>query len=172
MMVQIKSFQLEDSMQEMVEPDPMKYKTFNDFFAREIKESARPIAEPENDLVVSSPADCRLTAWPTVDLARKYWIKGSGFTVGRLLDDEALAQSFEGGSIIIARLAPQDYHRWHAPVSGTVMTIHDIPGAYYTVNPQAINQPGLMDVFCAYPKNPICVTLAILLRSSTSFNEC
>lgn len=159
-------------MQDMVEPDPTKYRTFNDFFAREIRESARPIAESGNDLVVSSPADCRLTAWPTVDLARKYWIKGSGFTLARLLDDEALAQSFEGGSIIIARLAPQDYHRWHAPVAGTVTTIQDIPGAYYTVNPQAINQPGLMDVFCSYPTHSSCLSLAIMPRSSTSFNAC
>jgi phosphatidylserine decarboxylase len=135
-------------MQEMVEPDPTKYKTFNDFFARQIKESARPIAEPENDLVVSAPADSRTTVWPTVDLATKYWIKGFGFTLGRLLDDEALAQIFEGGSLMVARLAPQDYHRWHAPVSGSVTSINDVPGAYYTVNPQAINQPGVMDVFC------------------------
>ena len=49
---------------------------------------------------------------------------------------------------MIARLAPQDYHRWHAPISGTVEGILDIPGAYYTVNPQAINQPGTLDVFC------------------------
>jgi phosphatidylserine decarboxylase len=50
--------------------------------------------------------------------------------------------------MVIARLAPQDYHRWHAPVSGTVQAIKDIPGAYYTVNPQAINEPGTLDVFC------------------------
>lgn len=55
---------------------------------------------------------------------------------------------FEGGSMVIARLAPQDYHRWHAPVAGEVVSITDIPGAYYTVNPQAINEPGTLDVFC------------------------
>src|SRR5271163_224636 len=44
--------------------------------------------------------------------------------------------------------ALQDYHRWHAPISGTVENIIDIPGTYYTVNPQAINQPGVLDVFC------------------------
>jgi phosphatidylserine decarboxylase len=132
----------------MVEPDPNAYPTFNAFFAREIKESARPIAEPENDLVTSSPADCRLTAFPSVDLATKYWIKGYGFTLERLLGSPELAAQFNGGSLVIARLAPQDYHRWHAPVSGTVRGIKDIPGAYYTVNPQAINEPGTLDVFC------------------------
>ena len=150
-----------------VQPDPTKYNTFNEFFAREIKESARPIAEPDNDSVVSSAADCRLTTWPTVDLATKFWIKGFGFTLPKLLGSAQLADSFDGGSILIHRLAPQDYHRWHAPVSGTVVSITDIPGryvaqssspalctnttnkhSYYTVNPQAINEPGTLDVFC------------------------
>lgn len=144
----IESFGLQSTMQEMVEPDPSKYKTFNDFFAREIKESARPIAEPENARAVSSPADCRITTFPTVDLATKYWIKGFGFTISRLLGGDDLAKKFEGGSIAVARLAPQDYHRWHSPVNGKVDSITEIPGAYYTVNPQAINEPGTLDVFC------------------------
>ena len=144
----IDSFNLKDTLSEMKEPDPNKYATFNDFFAREIKASARPIDEPGNDLVTSSPADCRLTAFPTIDLATKYWIKGFGFTLDALLGDTHLAKQFDGGSIVIARLAPQDYHRWHSPVSGTVENIKDLPGAYYTVNPQAINEPGTLDVFC------------------------
>jgi phosphatidylserine decarboxylase len=144
----IQSFKLEETLHEYVEPDPNKYPTFNHFFAREIKESARPIVSPENEHATSSPADCRLTAFPSIDLATKYWIKGFGFTLERLLGDAELAKQFEGGSLVIARLAPQDYHRWHAPVSGTVREIREIPGAYYTVNPQAINEPGTLDVFC------------------------
>lgn len=106
------------------------------------------ISDSFQDLVVSSPADCRLTVFPTVDLAKKYWIKGFGFTVSKLLGSDDLANSFEGGSVVIARLAPQDYHRWHSPVSGIVESITEIPGAYYTVNPQAINEEGTLDVFC------------------------
>jgi len=158
----IESFNLQDSLSDMVKPDPNSYSSFNEFFAREIKESARPIAEPENDLVTSSPADCRLTAFPTVDLATKYWIKGFGFTLERLLSSPELAAQFDGGSIVIARLAPQDYHRWHAPVSGTVTGITDIPGSYYTVNPQAINEPGTLDVFCENKRS-----VMTLQRSST-----
>ena len=158
----IQSFNLQDSLSEMVEPDPTKYATFNDFFAREIKESARPIAQPDDEFTTSSPADCRLTAYPTIDLATKYWIKGSGFTISKLLQDPALASQFEFGSIVIARLAPQDYHRWHAPVSGTVESITEIPGAYYTVNPQAINESGTLDVFCENKRS-----VMLLKRSST-----
>lgn len=144
----IESFHLESTLPELKKPDPAQYKTFNEFFARELNPDARPVAEPGNDKVVSSPADCRLTVFPTIDLATKYWIKGFGFSLERLLDSAELAKQFEGGSICIARLAPQDYHRWHAPVSGKVTGITDIAGTYYTVNPQAINEAGTLDVFC------------------------
>ncbi|KAM0710962.1 hypothetical protein Q7P35_001701 [Cladosporium inversicolor] len=144
----IKFFKLQDSLSELVEPDPTKYATFNEFFARELKPSARPIADPEDSLIISSPADCRLMIFDPVDLATKYWIKGYGFTIAKLIRDEGLAPHYAGGSITIARLAPQDYHRWHSPVSGFIYSITDIAGTYYTVNPQAINQVGTLDVFC------------------------
>lgn len=144
----IRSFGLEGSLEELVEPDWRKYATFNDFFSREIRADARPVAEMADGTVVSSAADCRFTAYPTVDLATRYWIKGFGFTVAKLLDSTTEAGTFEGGSLVIQRLAPQDYHRWHAPVDGTVVSIREIPGTYYTVNPQAINQEGTLDVFC------------------------
>lgn len=146
----------------MKQPDPTKYATFNEFFAREIKEEARPIADLHDDLVVSSPADCRLTAYPTVDLATKYWIKGHGFTLERLFNSTQLAEHFDGGSLVIARLAPQDYHRWHSPVSGTVESFNEISGAYYTVNPQAINESGTLDVFCENKRS-----VMTMKRSST-----
>lgn len=40
--------------------------------------------------------------------------------------------------------------------------IIDIPGAYYTVNPQAINEPGILDVFCENKRSVMTVR-----RSST-----
>lgn len=144
----IESFQLQDTLSQLKEPDPDKYATFNEFFAREIREDARPLDNPDDKRVTSSPADCRLMAYPTIDLATKYWIKGVGFTLEKLLGSADLAQTFDQGSIVVARLAPQDYHRWHSPINGKVRSVNLIPGAYYTVNPQAINEEGVMDVFC------------------------
>lgn len=158
----IQSFNLEDSMKEMVKEDPNDYATFNEFFSREIKPEARPVAEPDNELVTSSVADCRMTAFPTIDLATRYWIKGTGFTLAELLGSQELAEYFDGGSIVIARLAPQDYHRWHSPVTGTIDSIKQIPGTYYTVNPQAIKQSGTLDVFCRNRRD-----VAIINRDAT-----
>ncbi|KAJ4390114.1 hypothetical protein N0V93_007587 [Gnomoniopsis smithogilvyi] len=158
----IESFDLQDSLVQLKEPDPAKYKTFNEFFGRELRPDARPIDEPGNDKVVSCVADCRLTTYPTIDLATKYWIKGYGFTLEKLLGSAELASQFDGGSIAIQRLAPQDYHRWHSPSDGSVLAINEIPGALYTVNPQAINEEGTMDVFCENKRS-----VMIFKRSST-----
>lgn len=144
----IRDFNLQNTLQDLLEPNPEAYPTFNSFFARHVKPSARPITEPSDPLVLSSPADCRLTVYPTTDLATKYWIKGYDFTLARLLNSPTLAQKFNNGAIAIARLAPQDYHRFHSPVDGVVESITDIPGTYYTVNPQAVRHPGILNVFC------------------------
>jgi len=75
------------------------------FFARQIRPEARPIDDPNDLNVVSSPADCRLTAFPTTDAATKYWIKGYGFTLSKLLGSDEMAARFAGGAMVIARLA-------------------------------------------------------------------
>ena len=70
--------------------------------------------------VLVSPADCRLGAFPSVMAATKLWIKGNRFTVEELLGPELTheAPNFLGGSVVVCRLAPQDYHRWHMPCEG------------------------------------------------------
>ncbi|KAK1222118.1 hypothetical protein PQX77_015042 [Marasmius sp. AFHP31] len=131
------------SLDELLEPDVKKYSTFNEFFYRKLKPGARPIQHAEDSLSICSGADCRLVVYPTIDLAKQFWVKGSNFTVPNILNlppDSAKVQSFAGGSVAIFRLAPQDYHRFHCPIDGVVGEIDNIEGQYYTVNPQAINQ--------------------------------
>eukprot|EP01083_Nonionella_stella_P146624 461395_1 len=125
------------------------FKTFNDFFARGIDADAhRPLALPADDNVISSPADCRMMLWDSILDSTQVWIKGSRFTLESLCgsgDHRVDLNKYHGGAFVIARLAPQDYHRWHYPLSGTVVNIHAIDGALYTVNPIAINKP--VDVY-------------------------
>ncbi|ETW83451.1 hypothetical protein HETIRDRAFT_474586 [Heterobasidion irregulare TC 32-1] len=121
--------------------DPISsFKTFNEFFYRKLKMSARPIDEAENPNRLVSAADCRLMAFETVNEATRLWIKGREFTVARLLGDAYKGQTerYQGGALAIFRLAPQDYHRFHSPVDGTIGPMTYISGEYYTVNPQAI----------------------------------
>lgn len=48
---------------------------------------------------------------------------------------------------MIARLAPQDYHRFHSPVTGELQKFSFIKGNYYTVNPIAVKENSV-EVFC------------------------
>ncbi|CDR45926.1 RHTO0S11e06370g1_1 [Rhodotorula toruloides] len=127
------------NMEEVLDP-LSSFKTFNEFFYRKLKPDARPVSDPEDPRTVVSCADCRAMFFQTVDDATSIWIKGREFTVARMLGDyyKDKAPQYEGGSLAIFRLAPQDYHRYHSPVDG-IMGHHDyIAGQYYTVNPMAI----------------------------------
>jgi len=123
------------------------FKTFNEFFYRKLKPDARPVAQLEDATVLVSGADCRMMAFETVQQATKLWIKGREFTISRLLGPQYAheAPKYNGGSLAIFRLAPQDYHRFHSPVDGTIGPMTYISGEYYTVNPQAIRSP--LDVY-------------------------
>ncbi|KAI9635579.1 phosphatidylserine decarboxylase-domain-containing protein [Dioszegia hungarica] len=141
----INTYQL--PLDELLVSDLTKYPTFNAFFSRRLKATARPITSPSDPLIITSPADCRLTVFSSVDQAKKLWIKGQEFSIQSLLvGDDKADKSFSaltedpGCSIAVARLAPQDYHRYHSPVEGTVVSIKDIHGELYTVNPQAVNE--------------------------------
>ncbi|KAN0126296.1 Phosphatidylserine decarboxylase domain containing protein [Lactarius tabidus] len=127
------------SVDDILEPLP-SFKTFNEFFYRKLKPDARPVEMPDDQTRLVSGADCRLMAFETISEATKLWIKGREFTVARLLGDayKDQVERYEGGALVIFRLAPQDYHRFHSPVDGTIGPMTYIAGEYYTVNPQAI----------------------------------
>jgi len=129
-----------------IRDDMQSFSNFNEFFYRKLKPDARPLAYPGNDSIIVSPADCRLNVFHTIEQATQIWIKGESFSLQSLLQDEMMAGLFEGGSMLIARLAPQDYHRYHSPVRGKLDAFKPIDGTYYTVNPIAVN--GDVDVFC------------------------
>ncbi|KAM1135322.1 hypothetical protein EV2_045492 [Malus domestica] len=115
------------------------FKTFNEFFVRELKPGARPIACMDRDDVAVCAADSRLMAFKSVDESLRFWIKGRKFSIHGLLGKDQCSSGFIDGSLVIFRLAPQDYHRFHFPVSGTIQKIVNIPGCLYTVNPIAVN---------------------------------
>jgi len=122
------------------------YRTFNEFFFRKLKPSARKIDGASDEKVVVSPADCRLSVFTSIERAHELWIKGKNFSLDHILQDKELSDYFEGGSIAVCRLAPQDYHRFHVPVDGTCTKRKAVNGTYMTVNPIAVNQT-IVDVY-------------------------
>lgn len=117
-----------------------EYANFNAFFSRKLRPGARPVAAPGDPGVVVSPADCRLAAFESQSEACDLWVKGEAFSLDALLGPAhaELAAALEGGPILVCRLAPQDYHRFHAPLAGVVEALTEIDGSLYTVNPLAV----------------------------------
>jgi len=117
--------------------DPVEsFRTFNDFFHRKLKPAARPIiADPK---AIALPADGRHLVIPDASQCRDLFVKGSRFDMAALLRDPALAQRFAAGSVLISRLCPTDYHRFHFPCDGTPDTPRLINGALYSVSPIAL----------------------------------
>ncbi len=119
---------------------PFAYASFNDFFYRALKPGARPLAAPDDDRVAVLPADGRHLAFPNVDAATGFYAKGQRFNLAAFLGDEALAREFAGGAMLISRLCPVDYHRFHFPVAGTPGEARLINGWLYSVSPIALRR--------------------------------
>lgn len=122
---------------------PDSFATFNDFFYRKLKPEARPIdANPRS---VVFPADGRHLILENIAACEDFFIKGTRFDLAALLGDAALARKFAQGTMIISRLCPVDYHRFHFPCDGTPTTPVLLNGPLYSVSPIALKQrPGIL----------------------------
>ncbi len=131
-------------MSEAQNEDIGSYKTFNDFFVRELKSASRPIIVDSEVLV--SPADGRVFAWQNIDATKLLQVKGSYYSLIDLFRDKDLALEYEQGTCIIIRLCPSDYHRFHFPDSGTPSSSTKVEGNYYSVNPLALHK--ITNLYC------------------------
>lgn len=120
------------------------WKTFNQFFYREFNDAdpktgispLRPIAEPNNNTTIVSPADCTFKAYYPIDKngnVDEITLKGTHTigTVDELLEFSKYGEHFYGGTFIHYFLSPFDYHRFHTPVSGEILEILPVQGKVY-----------------------------------------
>ena len=111
------------------------YTSFNDFFYRKLKPGARPLAEGN---VVVLPADGRHMGWHDAATMQSVFIKGQKFDLPALLGSEELAEKYEHGTVVLSRLCPVDYHRFHFVAEGTPEKAHLIPGPLASVSPYCL----------------------------------
>ena len=114
-----------------------KFNSFNDFFTRELKPGARPV-DTCSDVVVS-PADGKILVFEDVE-NKDFFVKGYRFNLYEFLGDSSLAGRYKTGVLMIIRLAPPDYHRFHFPVNGNISHLKKIKGDYYSVSPLALRK--------------------------------
>jgi len=132
----IRDFKLDPS--EFAEPDPQAYRTFNEFFYRKLKPSARPI-DPRPEMAVL-PADGRHLGFPDAGAVKGVFAKGQTFDIPALVADRALGERYARGTVVCSRLCPVDYHRFHFPVAGTPGAPTLTNGPLYSVNPFALRR--------------------------------
>jgi phosphatidylserine decarboxylase len=109
------------------------FASFNDFFIRKLKPSCRPISSAP----LVCPADGRYLVYPQFS---QFVVKGQSFSLDEFLGDPTLAAHYAKGSMVIARLCPTDYHRFHFPCPATPSSPHLINGSLFSVNPLALRK--------------------------------
>ena len=131
----IKEYELDAS--EFVRPVD-DFANFNEFFFRQLKPEARPIDSHVDSVVF--PADGRHLCVPDLSQCEGLFVKGQMFSLRELLADDTLAEQYASGSLLLSRLCPVDYHRFHFPAAGIPGTTRLINGPLYSVNPIALRQ--------------------------------
>lgn len=107
-----------------------QYPSIGDFFIRELKPGARPLAD---DPVVH-PADSKISQIGIISDGQMIQAKGLKYSVQEICQDLEAFKKYEGGLFVTYYLCPTDYHRVHAP---TDMNIHQVtyaPGELWPVN--------------------------------------
>lgn len=112
------------------------YSSFNNFFIRKFKEGKREF----NKNLSIMPAFCEARYFghestvPNLNVP----VKGKFLTAKKLLDGPTWEKTFENGPILVARLCPVDYHRFHYPDDGKILDQYHLSGEYHSVNPLAL----------------------------------
>lgn len=111
-----------------------EFASFNDFFTRELKPGARPLADA--DRYILSPADGAVSQLGPIRDGRIIQAKGRDYSVEELLGDQTGdAHRFDGGQFVTIYLSPRDYHRVHMPAAGVLQSSVYLPGKLFSVNP-------------------------------------
>ena len=137
----IKKYQVD--MSEAMESDPSHYKTFNEFFTRELKDGVRPVCQDDCHLAMS--VDGTVSQLGKIEYDQIFQAKGHSYSLTALLGGNPdIAEPFKNGDFATIYLSPKDYHRIHMPMDGVLTDMIYVPGELFSVNPLTTeNVPGL-----------------------------
>lgn len=118
------------------------FKSFNQFFKRDLKPGARPIDDVTDNSVLVSPADGIINM-----IANELQLDSEISTKGRmtmsltaLLNNSEYAKKFIGGSAMAVFLMPDNYHHYHAPISGSIVESNE------DVGDRLFGMPDMLDM--------------------------
>jgi phosphatidylserine decarboxylase len=124
-------------IKEFADP-PGSFRTFNEFFHRRLLAGSRPVDPDPNAIVF--PADGRHLGFPDLSRIDGVFVKGQRFDLARLLGDDNRAARYAHGTLVLSRLCPVDYHRFHFSLAGRPSAAALLNGPLYSVNPIALRR--------------------------------
>jgi phosphatidylserine decarboxylase len=125
------------NFEELFECDPTAphygFKSWDHFFTRHFRADKRPVAAPHDwNVIVNACESKPYNVARNVSARDKFWIKGQPYSVMDMLAQDPLHTHFVGGTVYQAFLSALSYHRWHAPVSGTIKKAYVVDGTYFS----------------------------------------
>ena len=108
------------------------FKTFNDFFIRELRSDYISFASGFNTLC--SPCEAQLKIVRCQRVSDKFTIKGVSFELGRIIGNREIENRFHNFDLCSFYLAPQYYHRFHFPVDCEWLNHYVLGNRLFAVN--------------------------------------
>ena len=106
------------------------FKSFNEFFIRDLIPGARRVDQVDDPSVLVSPADGVINMIANeLTLDTQLPTKGmKTMSLNQLLEHSKYADKFVGGTAMAVFLMPDNYHHYHAPTSGTIVESNEEVG--------------------------------------------
>jgi phosphatidylserine decarboxylase len=130
---------------DMSEFEPVEYRSFAEFFDRRFRPGVRKFPSAPGEM--GAFAEARYLAWDRLDAGQTFPVKGYSLNAEQILGNAQRARPFIGGPILLARLAPVDYHHVHYPDDGTTLDHDRLGRRLWTVNWHALqSKPDILFV--------------------------
>lgn len=114
------------------------YPSFNDFFIRKFRPGMRKFVEENKRMPAFSEA--RYFGFESVKEGDRIPVKSAYLNPADIIDHYKYNEIFKDGPLMIARLCPVDYHRFHFPDDGKIIETYRKHGVLDSVNPIALHE--------------------------------
>ena len=119
------------------------FKSWHDWFTRELKEGARPMNDDDNEIVNNSESFPFSPPAHNVQWKDKFWLKDHRYSLAEMFnvssqpeeEQRYFKEHFVGGTVYQGFLTPWCYHRWRAPVTGVVEKCYSTGNTYFVSSP-------------------------------------
>lgn len=113
------------------------FESSDKFFTCQFRDGVRPIASlhgllDSSMVIVNACESTPCFRKENVQLRDTFWLKSQPYSLADMLNGRDKAKPCVGGQVYQAFLSALSYHRWHAHVSDTVMSVENVTGIYYT----------------------------------------